>query len=556
MAQENQQPVNTESSQTDQAANGSYAGKRNGDAPAPADASAPQVQGQNGGGDGKPSAAPSFTRSPLFKVIAGIAIVAAIIGGIYFYVVSQNHVETDDAYIAGDLINISPIISGTLSTLTVDEGDQVRAGEVIAVLDKSGPLAAYEQEKAAYEAAESQIPQAQSNLTYQSETVDAAINQARAALSAQEAKTQQSQQQVYLTAQTTESQVAQSEAQAEAALSQAQTAQAQAISLLQAIQSAKSAAAASHQQVAVAQANYVKAQNDETRYASLYGTNGQVAAVTAQQLDQVVDTADTAKAQLQSAHDSAGQADAQVAVSTAQARAAQSAVDTAMKQYTAALAQVRIAQANRMQVPVQRFGVANNAAIGQQNSAELQAAVAGTTQVRLRQQQVTTAEATAEQALAAMQNAKVTLDDCTITAPSNGVVVRKGVNVGDALTPGQTIVTMTQGSRTWVAANFKETQIDGIEPGEPVKIDVDAFPGKVFHGKVLSINEASGNTTSLLPADNATGNFTKVVQRIPVKIVFVVPQNPGTGDATQQDIDNLRQGMSCTPDIDISSGRK
>jgi membrane fusion protein (multidrug efflux system) len=135
------------------------------------------------------------------------------------------------------------------------------------------------------------------------------------------------------------------------------------------------------------------------------------------------------------------------------------------------------------------------------------------------------------------------------------VVVRKGVNVGDALTPGQTIVTMTQGTYAWITANFKETQLEGVQAGEPVEIDVDAFPGKTFHGSVQSINEASGNTTSLLPADNATGNFTKVVQRIPVKIVLVAPRHPASGDATQQDIEDLRQGMSCEPTIDISAAR-
>ena len=560
MAEETKQPGAAATDQPNQDGVGAQAAKRNGDSPqasAPAPNQGQQDAADNQGGAAKPvsTAGPSFTRSAGFRIVLVIAIIAAIIWGVKYWNYSQNHVSTDDAYVSGDLINVSPIISGTLAKLTVDEGDTVKAGQVIAVLDKSGPLASFEQEQAAYTAAVSQIPQARTSLTYESATVQAAIDQARAALSAQNAKTHQSQQQVDLIAQTTQTQVAQAQAQAAAALSQAQTAQAQALSALQAVQSAKSAAAASHQQVNVAQANYVRAEHDDSRYQALYGSNGQVGAVTAQQLDQVVDAADTAQAQLQSAQDSASQADSQVAVAVAQARAAQSAVETAIKQFNASAAQVRIAQENQIQVPVQQFGVANNAAIGQQNTAELASAVAQTTQIKLRQEQVTTAMASAEQALAAMQNAKVTLDDCTITAPSDGVVVRKGVNVGDALTPGQTIVTMTQGTYTWIAANFKETQLAGVKPGEPVEIDVDAFPGKVFHGKVQSINEASGNTTSLLPADNATGNFTKVVQRIPVKIVLVTVSNPGPNDATQRDIDNLRQGMSCEPTIDISSSR-
>jgi membrane fusion protein (multidrug efflux system) len=503
--------------------------------------------------NGNKSDAPAFTQSPIFKVVAAIVLIVAIVWGYNFWNYTRTHVSTDDAYVTGDLINVSPIISGTLAKLTVDEGDTVAAGQVIAVLDKSGPQAAYDQARAAYEAAESQIPQAQTNLEFEAATVSAAIDQAKAALGSQQAKTAQSERQVNLTAQTTHSEVDLAQASAAAALAQAATAEADAKSSLQAVQTAKNAAQAAHEQVDAAQANYIRAQKDEDRYRSLYGQSGQVAAVTVQQLDQAVDAADSAHAQLEAATDQAMQADSQVNQALAGAAAAQAAADAAMKQYAAAMAQTKIAQANLIQVPVQKFGAASNVAITRQSAAELQAAMAQNSQVELRRQQVVTAQATAEQALAAMKNAKVTLDDCTISAPTAGVVVRKGVNVGDALTPGQTIVTMTQGTYTWIDGNFKETQLESVRPGQPVEIDVDAFPGKVFHGKVQSINEASGNTTSLLPADNATGNFTKVVQRIPVKIVLVVPPNPGPNDATQADIDNLRQGMSCEPNIDISS---
>jgi membrane fusion protein (multidrug efflux system) len=129
-------------------------------------------------------------------------------------------------------------------------------------------------------------------------------------------------------------------------------------------------------------------------------------------------------------------------------------------------------------------------------------------------------------------------------------VVRKSVNVGASLSAGQTILTITQGDGVYVTANFKETQIGNVRVGQPAEIEVDAFPGKVFKGIVGAINEATGATTSLLPPDNATGNFTKVVQRIPVKIALV----PGDGDkeGTAADIALLRQGMSVTVTIDTS----
>ncbi len=322
------------------------------------------------------------------------------------------------------------------------------------------------------------------------------------------------------------------------------------------MQTARNAAAASHQQVNVAQANYTRAQKDADRYTALYGPNGSVAAVTAQQVDQAVATADSNRALLQQAEDQASQADSNVVQTVAQYHAQQANYQAALGQYKAALAQVKIAEANQIQVPVQRLNIANNAAIGAQNFAQLQAAKAGSTNVTLRRQQVATARAQVLQSQAALTNAQVTFDDTVIRAPSNGTIVRKGANVGDALSPGQTIATMTKGDYVWIQANFKETQLQFVRVGQPVTCTVDAYPGKTFYGKVQSVNEASGNTTSLLPADNATGNFTKVVQRIPVKIILYAPKNPGLHDANADDIRNLRQGMSVETDIDVSTARQ
>ena len=530
-------------------------GGSNGGTPAPSPAPQ-QAQGDPAQAPADPPKKAGFAQSPLFKVLAAIVLIAAIIFGTIFYLNSQNHVSTDDAYVQGDLINVSPIISGTLEKLTVDEGDYVKAGQVIAVLDQSGPRASVEQARAAYLAAQSQIPQAQSNLTYETASNTAGVNQAKAAYNAQQAKTAQAAQQVALTAATTNSQVVQDQANAEAVLAQGQTALAQATSALQAVQTARNAAAAMHQQVNVAQANYTRAQRDADRYAALYGPNGSVAAVTAQQVDQATATADADRALLQQAEDQASQADSNVVQSVANYHAQQANYQAALGQYKAAQAQTKIAEAQQIQVPVQRLNVANNAAIGQQNFAQLQAAKANATNVTLRRQQVTTARAQAIQASAALQNAQVTLDDTVIRAPSDGTIVRKGANVGDALAPGQTIATMTKGDYVWVQANFKETQLQYVRVGEPVTCTVDAYPGKTFYGKVQSVNEASGNTTSLLPADNATGNFTKVVQRIPVKIVLYAPQNPTLHQANNADIRNLRQGMSVETDIDVTNARK
>ncbi|MCE0523298.1 MAG: HlyD family secretion protein [Methylacidiphilales bacterium] len=107
----------------------------------------------------------------------------------------------------------------------------------------------------------------------------------------------------------------------------------------------------------------------------------------------------------------------------------------------------------------------------------------------------------------------------TIKAPATGYVGRKNVEVGNRVSSGQTLLVVVEPD-LWVVANFKETQLARMHPGQPVEISIDAIPGKVFQGRVDSFSPATGNEFALLPADNSTGNFTKIVQRVPVKVTF------------------------------------
>lgn len=509
---------------------------------------------QQGNGNG---GAKRLTQSPIFRIAALVIIVLAVLYGLRYYHYSQTHVSTDDAFVTGDLINISPVISGTLSQLPVAEGDTVKAGQIIARIEDSGPRAAYEQASAAYLAAKSQVPQAQTTYGFEQASVAAQIAQAQAGIAVQREKTAQARQQVGLTSGTVAGQLSQAQAQAAAARAQADNAAAQARNADQAVQTAIAGAAAARAQVQSARATATRAQRDAARFAALYGAGGKVGAVTAQQNDVAQAGAESAQAQLQATGAQANQAQSQISQARAQASAAHATAAAATKQYYAALAQVRIARAGALQVGVQQAGAQTNVQQGGQAQAQLAAAMAAQRQVALRQQQVTTAQAQAAQALAARNSAHVVLADTVIRAPAAGVVVKKSVNVGDGLTAGQSIVTMTLGNSVWITANFKETQLAGVRPGQPVEVAVDAFPGLTFKGKVLTVNAASGNQTALLPADNATGNFTKVVQRIPVKI-GLVPAPDGNRDkfATATDIASLRQGMSANPTIDTSDSGK
>jgi membrane fusion protein (multidrug efflux system) len=121
--------------------------------------------------------------------------------------------------------------------------------------------------------------------------------------------------------------------------------------------------------------------------------------------------------------------------------------------------------------------------------------------------------------LAQLKLAQLQIDYATIKAPASGYVGRKNVEIGNRVSSGETLMVVVEPD-LWVVANFKETQLAQMQAGQPATITIDSIPDKVFTGRVDSFSPATGNAFALLPADNSTGNFTKIVQRIPVKIVF------------------------------------
>ena len=128
------------------------------------------------------------------------------------------------------------------------------------------------------------------------------------------------------------------------------------------------------------------------------------------------------------------------------------------------------------------------------------------------------ADARVAAARAARDQAALNLSYTRITAPSAGVVSKKSVEVGQLVQPGQPLMSLVPLEDVWLTANLKETEVENVKPGDPVDFTVDAYPGKHFKGHVESLSPATGARFSLLPPDNATGNFTKVVQRIPIRV--------------------------------------
>ena len=171
--------------------------------------------------------------------------------------------------------------------------------------------------------------------------------------------------------------------------------------------------------------------------------------------------------------------------------------------------------------------------------AEMETAQTGPSQVTATKARAAAAEAKAQQMRAALAQAELNLQYATVKAPVRGVVSKKGINPGQVVQAGQPLLAIVQVDDVWVTANFKETQLKEVRPGQRAEIDVDAY-GRKYKGKVDSIAAATGARFSLLPPENATGNFVKVVQRVPVKIVL----DPG------QDPEHLlRPGMSVTPTV-------
>jgi membrane fusion protein (multidrug efflux system) len=139
--------------------------------------------------------------------------------------------------------------------------------------------------------------------------------------------------------------------------------------------------------------------------------------------------------------------------------------------------------------------------------------------VTLSQAGVETARAAVGQAQARLDQAKLNLSYTTIVAPFDGRITARTVQLGNYISPGQALFALVP-RYVWVTANFKETQLTYMRPGQPVTVHVDAYPNQDFKAKVDSLQAGSGARFSLLPPENAVGNYVKVVQRIPVKIVF------------------------------------
>jgi membrane fusion protein (multidrug efflux system) len=253
------------------------------------------------------------------------------------------------------------------------------------------------------------------------------------------------------------------------------------------------------------------------------------------------------------------QADADVAAARAAIASKEAAIDAQQSAIESAKATVQVDQANETFAEQENKRYVDLATTGYGSVQNAQQAIARITaawatiqrdhsaldsavkQVALLKADLAQSQAMLAHDQAVRAQAQLNLGYSAIVSPVDGVVGNRTLRVGQYVQAGTQLMSVVPTAEAYVVANFKETQLTDVHKGQPVEIEVDMFPGRVYHGHVDSVAPASGQTFALLPPDNATGNFTKIVQRIPVKILL---------DQNSADSSELRPGMSVTPSID------
>jgi membrane fusion protein, multidrug efflux system len=297
----------------------------------------------------------------------------------------------------------------------------------------------------------------------------------------------------------------------------------------------------------VAQAQAQLVMNDQTTAAGITQAQKQVATAEANlraaqaQLTTSRRTYDRDKALLAAGAIAAQQVDidtANLASATATVQADEDAVHQARAQLASAVAARQQVEVSRQAVAVNQGQVAN--AEGQVQQAQAQAAV-----VHQRAQELAATQAQVAAAEQAVRQAKVNLSRTIISAPVDGWVTNKTVEPGQVVQANQPLMAIAIQGHLWVDANIKEFKLGGVRVGQPVVIHIDQFRGHTFHGHVGSIGKATGSAIALLPPDNATGNFIKVVQLVPVRILFDLgpgESQPAIGLSAEIAIDTRHPG--------------
>jgi membrane fusion protein, multidrug efflux system len=423
---------------------------------------------------------------PVLVLLLAAVILFGIVGGWNRWVGGRGTQKTDDAYLRADITPLSTRVSGTVAQVAVADYQRVKAGDLLVQLKDDDYKAQVAQAEAGVAAAQAALE----NNAKQKELQASRIAQAQAGLQGSGAEV----------------------AQAGAAIESAQAD----------VANAQAGVEAAQAKVPDAQAGIEAAQADAER--TLLERRRQEALVdlgsaTRQKLEQAVADEERFAAILNSRKAELAQARALVASRRAELSKAQ--------------AQVSLREADQQRARAQQMG----------RTAEVDAQITQRGVLDAQEQQL---QADLRAKGEALKVAQTNLEYTRIVAPTDGVVGERKARVGQLVSPGTQVISLVEDT-IWVQANYKETQLTNVTKGDAAEITVDSFPGVVLRGHVEEIAPASGSQFALLPPDNATGNYTKIAQRIPVKIVL---------DANPTVTERLRPGMSVVAEISTAARGK
>jgi membrane fusion protein, multidrug efflux system len=428
-------------------------------------------------------------------VVVIVVVVLTAIFGSRWLIYNRTHETTDDAQVDATIYPINARVSGHVLRVHISTNQPVKAGDLLVELDPAPYRIALEQAEANLIQAEGAAGAATGTVNVSTQTGTSAIDQANA----QVASTRASE--------------TISARQSDSADEQITAAQADAAAAGAAVDVAQRVVKAVQATLISAQAHAEQAQKDAARIESLADSG----AASMQQRDAAQATATSALAAVEAAQ--------------AQVESAQAALLQARERYRAAT--INISQA-KQRAAAARAQIDQSRASISQAQAALHSAQVSPVQTGVRRSEAISAGGKVAQARAAVEQAKLNLAYTRIYAPANGVIAQKNVQPGQEVQAAQSLAAVVVGDSTKIVANFKETQLGRIREKQHATFTVDAYPRITFSGHVLSLSPGTGSIFSLLPPENASGNFTKTVQRIPVKISVDKndPQHP------------LRAGMS------------
>lgn len=380
----------------------------------------------------------------------------------------QNHESTDDAYVTGDIVPMSPLVAGTILSVHVEDHQRVEAGQLLVRLDPREFEAKVQQAQAIVKVAEARLQQAELEVTQEQDSTSSDTARTSASLRAARSVFRETQHEID---------------EARAVLRTLETA----VSVAQAEVDAQDA-----------HLNMARTAFERARQLTDDGV------VSQQQFDEAQNALQTTQAERQVAAQKLAQAQREVERARADLRTKRQSVERVRAMEAETQAVVAGSQANEKNVDIKEAEVAVMRAMVEQRQADL-------------------------------DYANLQLDYTVVRASVAGVIAKNNVEVGQVVQAGRPLMAIVPLQNVWVEANFKETQLRLMRPGQQATLKVDAYPGEVFKGSIQSISPGTGAVFSLLPPENATGNFVKIVQRVPVKIIL---------DAASSNGFILRPGMS------------